>query len=201
MEERRVEINICSPHQPVRAISAKLSGYVSALQVLFPSQKKVFIFNGSFLDENSTFAETGLVDGDSIIALGSKDEKYQWLNLTKDRDEFSDMVRTMLDPRTANEAARIRDLHMMRIEGKPRVFSKLSKIDYSKSWGDRKSQYGNCSQYNFGGFNTSNTDSSYDDGYNYNNSGLDINGNINVSINNEYAMADAPSTEALPVLW
>ena len=129
--DHRVELNICTPHQPVRVISAKLSGHVSALQCLFPGQKKIFIFNGSFVNENSTFAELGLRSGDSIVALNpsstKQDDLIQWISMTKDKEDFSDLVKQMLNPKTSAEASRLRDLHLMRMESNRRIYMKLKK--------------------------------------------------------------------------
>jgi hypothetical protein len=123
----RAELKICCPHQPVRFISARLSGEIRALQSLWPGAPKRFIFNGSELSEAMTFEFYGIHDGDSIIALpiDGGDSVYattHWLNLTRDSENFNEALRYMLDPATAGEAARLRDLHLMRLERRPRSF-------------------------------------------------------------------------------
>ena len=69
LDDGRAELLICSPHQPIRVISARLSGQVSALQILWPNHPKRFIYNGMQLVETKTFLYYGINDGDSIIAL------------------------------------------------------------------------------------------------------------------------------------
>lgn len=128
--ERRAELMICSPHQPVRVISARLSGLVNALQILWPEKPKRFIYNGMQLLESKTFSYYGISDGDSIIALPKEDfenefKTTQWLNLTRDNESFNESMKWMLHPHTANEAARLRDIHLIKMEDKPKVYMKM----------------------------------------------------------------------------
>jgi hypothetical protein len=127
----QAELKICCPHQPVRFISACLSGDIGALQSLWPGAPKRFIFNGSELSEAMTFEFYGIHNGDSIIALplDGRDSVYataHWLHLTRDSENFNEALRYMLDPATAGEAARLRDVHLMRLERRPRAFARFS---------------------------------------------------------------------------
>jgi hypothetical protein len=77
-----------------------------------------------------TFDYYGIREGDSIIALPERDaarpsEANLWVNLTRDRENLNECMRWMLDPSTSGEAARLRDLHMMKMEHRPRAFSKM----------------------------------------------------------------------------
>jgi hypothetical protein len=123
----RVELKVCTPHQPVRLISARLSGQIRALQSLWPAAPKKFIFNGLELLEGMTFDFYGIRDGDSIVALPieQSDAVNQWIILTRDHEGFNESLRWMLDPATAGEAARLRDLHLMRLDRRPRVLMKM----------------------------------------------------------------------------
>jgi hypothetical protein len=129
-EPGRVELRVCCPQQPVRLISARLTGQIRALHTLWPAAPMRFIFNGAELLEGMTFEFYGIRDGDAIIALpvGERDSvcaTNQWLSLTRDNEGFNDSMRWMLDSRTSGEAARLRDIHIMRFEGKSRSFMKL----------------------------------------------------------------------------
>jgi hypothetical protein len=130
MECWRVELKVCSPRQPVRLISARLSGQISALQCLWPSSPKRFIYNGLELIDAMTFAFYGIRDGDSIIALPAGNDSLhhtsQWIALTRDADAFNDVLHWMLDPATAAESARLRDIHLLKLEMRPRAFRKLN---------------------------------------------------------------------------
>jgi hypothetical protein len=126
----RVDLKICTPHQPVRFISARLSGQVRALQSLWQSSPKRFIFNGIELQEDMTFESYGIRDGDSIVALpmDGPDALYtaaQWLNLTRDADSFNESLQWFLNPTTSAEGARLRDLQLMRLEMRPTSFIRL----------------------------------------------------------------------------
>jgi hypothetical protein len=125
----RVELKVCSPHQPARLVSARLSSRICALQSLWPSNPKKFIFNGYELLEAMTFESYGIRDGDSIIAvpMGQSDSIYcmnRWFSLTRDCDSFNESMRCMFSPKTAGENARLRDLRLFKVEGKSRTFLK-----------------------------------------------------------------------------
>jgi hypothetical protein len=126
----KVELKVCSPYQPVRLISARLSGQIGALQTLWPSAPKRFIFNGLELLNGMTFDFYGIQDGDSIVALplDHGESIYgtsSWLNATRDAEAFNEALKWMLDPVTSNEAARLRDLHLMRLERRPKGLIKM----------------------------------------------------------------------------
>ena len=132
-ESKRVDLLVCTPCQPVRMISAKLSGQISSLQSLWPENPKKFIYNGIELHEKMTFDFYGIRNGDSIIALPQDQNqnifyKSQWINLTKDSDSFKESMNWIINPNTASEASRLRDLHMMKMENRPRGFNGLCTI-------------------------------------------------------------------------
>jgi hypothetical protein len=129
-EPDRADLKICVPHQPVRFISARLSGPIHALQALWHTNPKRFIFNGIELREDRSFEFYGIRDGDSIVALPLENRASvyaanPWLNLTRDADTFNESIRWMVDPATAAESARLRDLQLMRIERRPIAFIRL----------------------------------------------------------------------------
>lgn len=129
-EAERVELLICTPHQPVRKVSAKLSGHVRALQILWQNSPKKFIYNGQELLETMTFSFYGIKDGESIIALPKiefNDDLECWKKVSMNRLEFNELVRSMTNPKTSREMARLRDLRFIGIEKKLHVYHKLKK--------------------------------------------------------------------------
>ena len=93
-EPGRVELIICSPHQPVRLISAKLTGQIKSLQRLWPNSQRKFIFNGSELTPEMTFDYYGIKSGDSIIALPvDRQDNYtttsRWITQINDPSPYS----------------------------------------------------------------------------------------------------------------
>jgi hypothetical protein len=130
MKNARAELKVCSPQEPVRFLSVRLSSQVQSLQSLWSSPKR-FIFNGAELLETMTFNFYGIRDGDSIVAISVNNchSLYglnYWLSLTRDSDSFNDSLRWMLDAKTNGEAARLRDLQMVRVERKSRLFRRIS---------------------------------------------------------------------------
>ena len=78
--------------------------------------------------QTKTFGFYGIKDGDSIIAADQTESVFstqQWLSLTLDSDKFNDCMRWMLDPRTSGEVSRLRDLHLMKMERRPKVFMRI----------------------------------------------------------------------------
>jgi hypothetical protein len=130
MHPGRVEIRVFAPQQPVRFISACLSGKIDALQGLWPDSPKRFICSGSELFPQMTFEHYGIHDGDSIIALPrddppSRSNAVLWLAITRDESGFDECVRSIVDPATSREAGRLRDLHSTKIEERSRLFIKM----------------------------------------------------------------------------
>jgi hypothetical protein len=99
------------------------------LQTLWPSAPKRFIFNGLELLEGMTFDFYGIRDGDSIIALPREQQSIvrttQWIAMTRDIENFNEALKWMLNPKTSAEASRIRDLHLMKAEQRPRMLMRL----------------------------------------------------------------------------
>jgi hypothetical protein len=143
-EQDRVELKVFTPQNPVRFISARLSGQILSLQSLWPDHPKTFIFNGIELSLHQTFAYYGLHEGDSLIALPREAERSSansWLHLTRDEDNFKESIQFLLDPTTSGETARLRDLHMARLERRPRAFMKMCN-DFSHKKAERRSSSG-----------------------------------------------------------
>jgi hypothetical protein len=89
-----------------------------------------------------TFDYYGIREGDSIIALPERDagrpsDTNLWMSLTRDHENLNECMRWMLDPSTSGEAARLRDLHMIKMEHRPRAFARMcSAFQQSKGHGN-----------------------------------------------------------------
>jgi hypothetical protein len=128
-ELARIEIRICAPLESIRVVSVRCSVEISSLQTLWPSPRR-FIFKGLELNDTLTFYSCGIADGDAVIALPKCEVEQghptsHWLNLTRDQEGFNDSMRYLIDDRTSSEAARLRDLTLMRLHDKPRAFLKV----------------------------------------------------------------------------
>jgi hypothetical protein len=77
-----------------------------------------------------TFDYYGIREGDVIVALPEGETRRPsvmnlWINMTRDQENVRELIRWMLDPTTSGEAARLRDLHMIKAEQRPRSFAKV----------------------------------------------------------------------------
>lgn len=177
-DAERVELLICTPHQPVRKVSARLSGHVRALQILWQNSPKKFIYNGQELSETMTFSFYGIKDGESIIALPKielNDSLECWKKVSMNRLEFNDLVKSMTNPKTSREVARLRDLRFIGIEKKLHVYHKLKKA---------------FEEDNFENIHFDDKDSFRKIDQNNNDGHLILESNL-----------FAPSEDALPILW
>lgn len=124
-----VQRRLCIPNEPVRVISAKLSAPVSALQTFWPSSPKRFIWSGFELLPTKTFESYAMHDGDSVIALPQGHYQLEliqeWIHVTRDLESFNDTVRSMVNPATTREVARLHDLRWASLNRRPRAFHKL----------------------------------------------------------------------------
>jgi hypothetical protein len=78
-----------------------------------------------------TFEFYSIHNGDSIVVLPQEDGHSQpiathaWLSATRDADTFNDAITSILNPTTNREAARLRDLHWMSLERRPKSYQKV----------------------------------------------------------------------------
>lgn len=128
-----MEIGVCSLGKPIRLVSARITGKIKALQGLWPGAKKKFIFDGSQLEEHMTFEYYRIKDGDTIVALDYEETdngefdfaRARWMNITRDTDAFNGYIKSIFDPRTSGESARLRDLLMLRMEGRTKAMQRM----------------------------------------------------------------------------
>ena len=79
MTKLLMNLSICViiPNVCVKRIKLDPSHQFSIFQRLFPKEeKRIFIFNGSIMNEKSTLIEVGIKDNDSIIALPYEKDNY-----------------------------------------------------------------------------------------------------------------------------
>lgn len=80
-----------------------------------------------------TFGYYGMKTDDFIVAVQADNNKIlnpdssdiKWRRMTKNYDEFSEKMRCALNPVTASEFARLRDLEFARVERNHRNFTRL----------------------------------------------------------------------------
>lgn len=124
-------IMVFNPGRWILKANVLSTATITDILQLIPDRFVRFIHNGTELSSTFSLSMYGVKEGDVIFVLPeSKSGSYteKWTNLTKDRDLFHDRVCSLIDPETAMEAARIRDLQMLRMERKPKVFRKISSV-------------------------------------------------------------------------
>ena len=142
MFDKKIQLNLLSPMCSVRPVFVLLSQPVQILHKLFPNEKpRKFFFNGQILSESHSFGFYSFKDKDSIIAISNQQENQGdqinsfWTQLSKNNDSFQEIINWATYPPTAKELARLRDLHMNKLERKPSFFKKLSatRLAYEES--------------------------------------------------------------------
>ncbi|EAY06505.1 hypothetical protein TVAG_257440 [Trichomonas vaginalis G3] len=137
-------IMVYNPGRWILKANVLSTATVNDILQLIPDRIVKFVHNGIELTDSFSLSMYGVKEGDVIFVLpetkngASYTEK--WASLTKDRDLFHDRVCSLIDPETAMEAARIRDLQMLRMERKPKVFRKISSVYKSDAPTKQKSK-------------------------------------------------------------
>jgi hypothetical protein len=125
----RIELRIFCPLEPIKMVSVRCGCQIGSLQSLWPAPRRI-LFNGLELDERMTFEWYGVQDGDALVVVSRSDCDFPhacaWINLSRDREGFNDSIQWIVDIRTANESARLRDLRQIRFDHNARAFQRLS---------------------------------------------------------------------------
>jgi hypothetical protein len=61
----------------------------------------------------------------ALPSLPTSDAAHRWIGLTEDCDSFAEKVSCIMNPRLFHEAARLRDVQLVRLENRPRSFRKF----------------------------------------------------------------------------
>jgi len=134
----RIIITLCIPQELLRTISIDISMPVRELNTLFPGEKKMFVFNGRVLQSSMSISGSGIKDGDYIVvvpkneALINKDHEF-WMKATEDKEDFSNKIKWSLDNDTSREQSRLRDLHLLKLEKRPKTYAKMCSLIMQQS--------------------------------------------------------------------
>ena len=101
----------------------------AAFHAIFPNQQKVYIYTGEILNPLLTFEDYGFTNTDSVVVLDAKaTEIRSWMQITKDNEDFSEVMRSAINPKTTLESARLRDLRNVRSENRRKSFVQMQRI-------------------------------------------------------------------------
>lgn len=133
-----IEICLCIPNQFLKRVSVNSKQPVSLLNSLFPNEEKVYIYKGQVLSPKKTFEQYDFGSFEHVVALtcsttevDSNDskfnfkrspdfdyDKYKWIQMTKDVDNFAEKVSAAASRISSREFARLRDLRLIKMEQK-----------------------------------------------------------------------------------
>jgi hypothetical protein len=92
-----------------------LSIKIGNLKKYLPDPTCELIFNGMMLRESELLAFYSVSDGDFLVALSKgSDSANMWMHMTEDKEAFSEMMRSMIDPKVSREFARLKDLRLLK---------------------------------------------------------------------------------------
>ena len=126
-------IFLCQPKSTIKKILVSRKATVKELSLLFPTEKKCFIFKGMMLHESMKLESYGISNMDHIVVIPEEKskrpnfnkEQVVWMNATKDQQDFNDRMFLSTNFSTRIEAARIKDLKLTKLESKRKSFTKM----------------------------------------------------------------------------
>ena len=129
----RVLIKVYFPYRFVWKINVNLAMPVGRLRSLMHLGTDQLVFSGQILPDIGTLSGYGVKEGDTLVVVSNVPhdrEMERWLVITNDADAFHDRMQFIVNEQTAQEAARIHDVLMAKIERKPKMFRRIcSQLD------------------------------------------------------------------------
>ena len=127
--KKDIQLILYTPNEPIRCVNVKSRAKIQILNTIYGSNTRSFIYNGIELSTFRTFGSYGMSNQDIIISIPNKPKHayflQKWLNIAKDNDEFNHKIKSMINPKTASEAARLNDMYFSKLERRPRIYQKL----------------------------------------------------------------------------
>ena len=109
------------------AVSPKMM--VSDLKKYLPNPDFELVFQGGMLFGHHTLDSCAVRNGACLIAVSKKTESTAaWIRLTANSDGIAREARPPMDPALVSEYARLTDLKMTRISGRPGMDKRLEEL-------------------------------------------------------------------------
>ena len=128
--EPRLDVFICIPNHYVKKIQISPNQKISALNKLFPNEKKTYIHKGQILSENVTFEDYNFDRSEHVVVLSKtnsenfKFDELKWLQLTRDTETFTEKICTSASRKASREFARLKDIRITKLEQKKSFWTK-----------------------------------------------------------------------------
>jgi hypothetical protein len=122
-------LSVLIPGIQLRKVSVAPTTHLSALAHAISKTEVTLIFRGEILNFSQTFADYGMCDHDSIVAIPARDASHQihpkWLRMSQNEDYCEQVERACQAVGGRREYMRMRDLALLKTECYPRQFRKL----------------------------------------------------------------------------
>ena len=138
------------PSRIIRKVTVHGKMPLGSLSSVLPPVDLVLIYDSAILEHFKTFNFYGIKEGDVIVVLSKnesdEDTKMRWIQATSDDDEIIQRVHMAMNPSLTKEVARLKDLHLARVENRRKMFyqvAKKAKYEHNLSDGyvpDKKSE-------------------------------------------------------------
>lgn len=126
--DEQISLILYYPGKWVITVHMNPSSTIGSLKSLVKENDVLFIHDGEYLIESFPASFYNIKDGETLVIVSSKEydpSQNKWHQITRDKESFNEKINSVLNPVTSDQAARIRDLQMLRIEKKSKMFYKL----------------------------------------------------------------------------
>jgi hypothetical protein len=138
-EKDKIILSVFSSSFGGKTIRINSFDSVSILFQLLPSQKIDILYQGNFLNPQSTFLECGISQGERVILLDQnqlnlKSETF-WKNLSKTESDLKHFVSIENDSKLKREFSRLTDMKLIKCESRRYSLNKFAS-QLSFLWND-----------------------------------------------------------------
>lgn len=125
----KILINIYYPGQWVLKVNVLETATSNDIKRFIKNSNVELLYNGMQLNRQHTFKFYGMKNEDVLVVIPKQTDlkaiPYSWETISQDEEVFRERISSVIDPKISEEAGRIRDLQLFKIENKPSVFRKL----------------------------------------------------------------------------
>ena len=125
----KILLNIYCPGQWVLKVNVLETATSNDIKKFIKNKDVELLYNGLKLTRQYNFKFYGLRNEDVLVVVPKNTDikaiPSSWENISQDEDVFRERISSVINPRISEEAGRIRDLQLFKIENKPNVFRKL----------------------------------------------------------------------------
>jgi hypothetical protein len=123
-----IRVIVCVPACSLRRqLTVSPSITINALKQFLPNPDCDLLRGGSILSEAMPLNFYSIADGSMLVAVARDclHARHRWVSMTSDQEAFEERMGTNRNPKVALENARIKDLRMRRVDGRPCSWGRL----------------------------------------------------------------------------